>query len=87
MGKQHKLDREKRIMNKEESSDEKERKGGSLLMPRFPQCLWIHERCRNDCAKCMIPSGSSEYTILCLWHLRQMKLAVIICPTRTIETS
>lgn len=65
MGKRHKLDREKRVMSEKESSDEKERKGGSLSMRCFPQCLRVHERCRNDCAECMLPSGSSGYITLC----------------------
>lgn len=40
MGKQHKLDSEKRVMSEEESSDEKERKGGSLS-----RCAVSHSVC------------------------------------------
>lgn len=87
MGKQDKPDRERRVTSEEEGSDEKERKGGSLSMRCFPQCLQVHECCRNDCAERVLPLGSSEYISLYPWHPRQMKLAVIVCPMRTIETS
>lgn len=87
MGKQHMPARKKRVMSEEESGDEKKRKGGSLSMLCFPQYLWVHEHCRNDCAECVLPSGSSEYITLCQWHPRRVKLAVTVCPMRTIKTS